>query len=115
MNKTRRKDIARAIQLVEVIANQLAEHTELSVFSEDLLDAESEVRDIFEAEQDAFESLPEGIQQSERGEASEQASEYLEEAANALETAVCACSENQWNVADESLAEAISNLKLAMK
>ena len=66
MNKARRKEIARAITLMEQ-AREILE----------------EVRD---GEQEAFDNMPESLQYSERGEAMEEYIYTLEEKLEALDT-----------------------------
>lgn len=66
MNKARRKEIARAIELIEA--------------ARDILES------VKDDEQEAFDNMPESLQASERGEAMEGYIYTLEEAVEALDT-----------------------------
>ena len=66
MNKIRRKEIARAIELME--------------------QAREILESVMDEEQEAFDNLPESIQGSERGEAMEECIYTIEEAIEALDT-----------------------------
>lgn len=66
MNKARRKEIARAIELMEQ--------------AREILEA------VMEEEQEAFDNLPENLQSSERGEAMEEYISTLEDSIDALDT-----------------------------
>ena len=66
MNKARRKEIARAIELMEQ--------------ARDILES------VMDEEQDAFDNMPESLQGSERGEAMEEYICTIEEVLDALDT-----------------------------
>lgn len=66
MNKARRKEIARAIELME--------------------QAREILESVMDEEQEAFDNMPESLQSSERGEAMEEYIYTLEETLEALDT-----------------------------
>ena len=65
MNKVRRKELAKAIELMEQAMNIISECRE--------------------EEQDAFDNLPEGIQDSERGDQMQEYIDMMEEAYDELD------------------------------
>ena len=72
MNEERRKELSKAIKILESIKDQIEE-------------AQNIVSQASEEEREYYDNMPEGLQQSERGYRAEEAAGALEEASGTLE------------------------------
>ena len=104
MNKFRRKEILRIIELLRQIQKQDA------VSDDELLKVYDQIRDIYDEEYYYMDSIPENLQSGYRYDRAEEACDLLESAADSIEYAI---GKNKSKISD-IIDEAIQDLYDAM-